>query len=474
MNVYLMIYTKKENSTARPTITGITPFSGTLRDSCSIINPFIGFDLGQNTTPTANYAYISDFSRYYFIENWTWERGIWWAEMAVDVLATWRTEIGDSTQYILRSADTWNGQIIDTLYPLTNHHSYAYELITNNWSGTGPGSGYYVIGIISGDTAAIGATAYYVFSPSNFRLFMQSLMSSVSYTNIDFTSGEISEEFFKSLFNPFQYIVSAMWVPMAPPMGAQVVSVPVGWWSISATASLLTGSYMYSNHTVTVPHHPLATTRGAYLNGAPFSRYALYYEPFGLMELDPNMLTNATSINVNIFIDAVTGVGECKVGALDSIDFCAVATAQVGVPVQLAQVSQDILGAGVSLVNGVSSIAGGLGSALTGNIVGGISGAISGAVSGIASAAESIVPHVSTSGANGSFGCFTQASFLLADFWGIANEDRTHRGRPLCSAAQVSTLDGYQLISDPSIAISGTDEENRRIKNYMATGFYWE
>ena len=145
MNVYLMTYAKKENSTARPALTGLTPFTGTLRSQCSIIHPSIGFDLGQNTQPTANYSYIPDFGRYYFIQNWTFDRGIWWADLMVDVLATWRSDIGSSTQYVLRSADTWNGQIIDTLYPVTNHHSYSYELITNNWTGTGPGSGCFNI-----------------------------------------------------------------------------------------------------------------------------------------------------------------------------------------------------------------------------------------------------------------------------------------------------------------------------------------
>ena len=141
MDVYLMQFKKKENSTLQPTI-NFQPFSGTLRESCSIINPSIGFDLGQNTTPVANYAYIPTFSRYYFIENWTWERGIWWAEMAVDVLASWRSDIGSSSNYVLRAAAASNGYVEDSYYPMTREHATAYTIIQTPWTYNRPGSGY--------------------------------------------------------------------------------------------------------------------------------------------------------------------------------------------------------------------------------------------------------------------------------------------------------------------------------------------
>ena len=53
-------------------------------------------------------------------------------------------------------------------------------------------------------------------------------------------------------------------------------------------------------------------------------------------------------------------------------------------------------------------------------------------------------------------------------------EDNADRGRPLCKMLVLSTIPGYQLIADPDIAIGGTSEENSQIKNYLASGYFYE
>lgn len=467
MDVYLMTFNKRENSTERPTLSGAT--SGTLRDNCSVMFPSIGFSWGQENTPiAANYAYIPEFSRYYFIKNWTWDSGIWWADMAVDVLASWKTEIGNSTQYVLRSAAYSNGDIIDDYYPITDRHTFQYELIVNTWTGRSPAQGWYVVGIINSDTNAVGTTSYYVFTPTQMRLFMAAMLSATSWTGVDFTLGEISEAFYKSLFNPFQYVVSAMWVPEEPPHSQFPIGViPFGWWTLTADAYILTNSYIAVNNTVTVPKHPQASIRGDYLNCAPFTRLKLMYEPFGCLELDATLFAKVNTCYISVLIDAITGVGRLSIGAGDSVDLDFIATAQVGVPVQLAQVSQDILGA-------ATDILGAVGGAVSGVSSKNYFGAASSVITGIASAAQSMVPRVSTKGMNGAYACFTQAAFLAADCYAVADNDVTHHGRPICAMYQLSQMSGYQLILNPDIKINGTSDENTLIKNYLSTGYYYE
>lgn len=476
MDVYLMQFKKRENSTLQPTIS-FQPFSGTLRESCSIINPSIGFDLGQNTTPIANYAYIPTFSRYYFIENWTWERGIWWAEMAVDVLASWRSDIGSSNNYVLRAAAASNGYVEDSYYPMTREHATAYSIIQTPWTYNRPGSGYYIVGIISNDINAIGAVAYYAFTALEFRGFMSAMLTTPNWTNVDFTSGEISEDFFKSIFNPFQYVVSAIWLPFAPDLSTQVTAIPFGWWSLSANAHLILNSTWIQDRVVSLPKHPQSAGRGAFLNGTPYTRMSLVFQPYGLIELDPNLYINATECTISVMVDVFTGIGTLTIkpggsGADNPLDV--LMTAQVGVPIQLAQVSSDYIGAVRGLAGGISGVAGGIGGALTGNIIGGITNTISSAITGIVDAAASMIPHVSSSGANGSFMPFVWGATLFCDFFKVVDEDRSHRGRPVCGVYQLSQLSGFQMILDPDISINGTDEECRRIKSYLATGYYWE
>lgn len=468
MVINMMTFNKRENSTARPNLDNASTLTGQLRDSCSIITPTIGLAGSQDRWPTGNYAYIPEFDRYYWITNWTWDAGIWWADMRVDVLASWRTTIGNSTQYVLRAAAGYNGDIIDSYYPMTAAHSFQYNLIVDTWDARSPGQGWYVVGIVSKAVNAIGATAYYVFTPAEFRTLMSAMLSSANWTQMDFTSGEISEAFFKSIFNPFQYVVSCMWLPLAPPMSAdEVTTIPLGWWDLSCNAHMLTGSYIVKNNTVAVPKHPKASARGAYLNCAPYTRLKLMYEPFGLVELDSTLFSKAANCYVSVLVDAVTGVGRLSVGAGESVDLDVVSNAQVGVPIQLAQISQDLVGAASK---GVGGIAGAVGNVVKGNI----GDAIMNAVTGIVDAAVSLMPHVSMAGMNGSFSGYTQAVFLAADCWDVVDDDRARRGRPLCGAYQLSGLAGYQMILDPDLRINGTDEENRQIKEYLMNGYFWE
>ena len=65
-----------------------------------------------------NYAYISDFGRYYFINDITYDKGIWVMTLNVDVLATYKTTIGSTSTYLLRSSYLYNPRIIDTVQEL--------------------------------------------------------------------------------------------------------------------------------------------------------------------------------------------------------------------------------------------------------------------------------------------------------------------------------------------------------------------
>ena len=56
----------------------------------------------------------------------------------------------------------------------------------------------------------------------------------------------------------------------------------------------------------------------------------------------------------------------------------------------------------------------------------------------------------------------------------LTNEDNEDRGRPLCEKVELSSIPGYQVIADPDLAIAGTSEENREIKNYLAGGYFYE
>lgn len=477
MDVVLYTFTKRRNSTARPT--GGTTYSGQLRESCSTSAPSIGFDFGQNSSPAQNnYAMIPAFDdRYYWIESWTWDAGLWWANMRVDVLASWKNTIGASTNYVLRAAADSNGEIVDTLYPATVEHYKADVDIVPEWFGIhGPEAGYYVIGVVNsaGYQSAVGATSYYALNPRQFRDFMYQMLSTTGWTGASFDANTglsldgLTESTFKALFNPFQYVVSCVWVPVNPPAGEAVSSIPLGWWSINASAYPVTAATKNYNFTVDLPRHP-QQARGAYLNSAPFTRLTINLNPFGSYPLDASKYQSGKA-RIYVTMDFVQGKGVLRVfdGVVDpGKDLDVYAVEQIGVPIQLAQVTQDIIGAG-------AAAGGGLLGTISNAIFGNVGGAIQSAASGVASAAQSLAPQVRTSGANGSWSSYGFASWIQGDFVLIVDEDNTELGRPLCERRQLSTLPGYQLIASPDVPARATAAELDEILSFLSSGYFYE
>ena len=137
--------TKDRNSTAIPSGGGWT-MDIRLKDGCSIIAPGVIFDFGLQGNPQEyNYLHIPDFGRYYWINDWTYDRGLWIAGCTVDALASWRDEIGASSQYIARAAAAFDGAISDSLYP-----SKTGPQIVNTELQPSPGSSYWTSNINSG------------------------------------------------------------------------------------------------------------------------------------------------------------------------------------------------------------------------------------------------------------------------------------------------------------------------------------
>ena len=237
IDVNFYTFNKKPNSTKQPEGTGTT-FPCNLIEPTSFTAPDIS--LAVSAKPVAyNYAYIPEFGRYYFVNDWTYSRGLWYASLAVDVLASFKSYIGEQSQYILRSAYRSNEKIIDTLYPTksgpSNVFTYSSDAGGGNPFVSNFSEGRYVVGIINGDIGAIGCVSYYVFTNSQFRAFCNVLMGTGSwmYEGIE----EIGEELTKVLFNPFQYVASCMWLPVSSvATGGSVSAISYGWWTLSAGA----------------------------------------------------------------------------------------------------------------------------------------------------------------------------------------------------------------------------------------------
>ena len=91
---------------------------GFIVNDTDLTHPSITFKFPTVSPTTWNYLHIPSFGRYYFINDWTVSGDFWTAHCTVDVLASFKSAIGESEQYVLRSSAENNPNLTDTMYPL--------------------------------------------------------------------------------------------------------------------------------------------------------------------------------------------------------------------------------------------------------------------------------------------------------------------------------------------------------------------
>lgn len=487
ITVNLLSFSKRENSTKVPSSAQISAgasFSCTLLDDTSLMNPT--FKLSIESNPIGyNYCYVSNFNRYYFITDISSHQNFWYVSCTCDVLASFKSTIGSQTHYVLRSASDSDGYLIDTLYPAkANEHILKY-IATNPLSWGNNTQHSYVLGIAGyapTSSKQVGSVTYYHMDEDALNAFIYYLMHDVSVWS-DISTAEYDPAVQEALLNPLQYVVSCKAFPIAPPSTSASTSIKFGYYE--ATISGKIGTVLV-NSVVTettsfasIPHHPEASTRGKYLNGAPFSDYVLRCGPWGDIPLDPAVLLDRTGegLTCSIRYDLIQGNGRLAVYPTTYPNMILYnGTAIVGVDINLTQVLRNPLDYAQSANNTGLGVLSGAFSLASGNI-GGFTSAVSSLYNGLADATRLKYPTVNSKGTNGSFLSFTDsdyAFYLIHKYYDVVEENNTELGRPLCKAKQINTLSGYILCQGADCQISGTQDEAQKINNYMNTGFFYE
>lgn len=459
-------FAKRTNSTKRPS--GGQEFGIDLKAPCNIIDPEI--KIATQSDPTGyNYCYLPTFSRYYWVKNWTYSDGLWNASLTVDTLASYRDQIGYSTEYVVRSSAKFDSSISDSLYPA----KATVQSVTNAFQGGFAetiSEGFFVIGFIAKTPNSIGAVTYVVMSPGNAKKLSSKLLTDVSYLSIDNT--EISDSLTKILFNPYQYIVNCNYFPFdIAELTAHlplVSSVDVGWWSIDIPCWILgaDNNNLTKSVRVGIPKHPQAASRGGYCNASPYTDYTIFLQPFGVIPLDASKLWGAATLSIQYTVDLFTGDSILRMFT-DTNQLVHETTAKLGVPIQLSNITFDVPSGGGMLQTGIAAAFGGLQAALTG-------GSFSDVGNGILNAAQATNADVASKGATGSTIAFDSVPYMVARFKILVDDNNEDHGRPLCKRVQLSTIPGFIMVDDPDIALNATAEEIDSVKSYLKNGFFYE
>lgn len=513
MNITFYQFAKRTNSTKIVNVTGTT-YDCQLKAETDMINPSLlinGVPAAWN--PIWNYCYIPAFSRYYFINNWRWRNGVWECDCTVDVLASWKTQIGAKEEYILRTNSTnglvFNENVSDTVYPtLCDFSKNAVEVASPFASSIT--SGCYIIGCITGadftpqPDETVGAITYYVMTPTELENLKYQLLTDENMVTMGITDtlgqmlvNDVSKEVLKTMYNPYQYVVSCMWFPF----GANAITdktyktaIRLGWWSYTVTAYAITAQVLSSfvEDIGSLHGHPQALNRGNYLNYEPYTKTTLIGR-FGTMAVDTHYFANGETLRIYYQIDLVEGTALMKLVARTATPSETLITTrvfQIGVPIQLAQVGVDYMGQAMASVQGsmgaLSGIIGGATSggnlgaaagpygAAAGAVVGAATGAVNSLLNGVYNTTAASMPQMETSGANGSFLLPFQKTTLLQLYYYIADEDIEHRGRPVYRKKTINTLSGYVLCAEGDIDFACLETEKAMISAYLTSGFFYE
>lgn len=534
-DVYLLTFSKNHRSTSQPTIApGTNPTQCKLKSPCSVLKPVLEIKISpanQSSWVAANYAYIPDFSRYYFITSTVLNGNIVELSLVVDHLASWKSAITGSTQYVLRSSSSYNGTIKDSRYPIkavNPDHSGTYGTqIANPFQPSGLNTlGCFVVGIIH-KGSPFGTVSYYAMSQLVFLNFMLKLFNLPTFWQ---DGQDLADGLKKAITDPMQYVVSAIWYPYSVNdfvnrnLVTETYDVTVGYDTFTLGAKAYAFNTMLNIEftnliTLTIPDHPQAAARGSYMNFEPFSRYYLSFYPFcNLVELDSTQVGGKGTVYCVYTIDLRTGKGICSVcteyNGSSYADWTPrspirVFEAQVGVPVPVATIHTEIPSIGEYLTN--LAIAGAdyfggfnqIGKVMAASIeestgVGNIPPEGTSAYkayqravaqSKTGSAAEPVsmgdmskiisnaLAMKSTCESLGTQGTMSMFSRMPVAAWGnffyAADDNNNKYGRPLCFSTTLSTLSGFVQCDQPYITGAGmTLQEQFDIERDLAEGIY--
>ena len=503
MNVLLYNFSKRKNSTKQPDPTTATTISCQLKETTSVISPVLQFNPATTGFSTPfnpsqfNYAHLPLFSRYYFITDWVWLNGLWECQLAVDVLASYKLPIGALSEYVVRSSAAKNGEIIDNLYPATCEIRTSNTLISTPFVRS-YGGGYYIIGIISNDSAsAQGAVSYYQMTAGQVATLKSYMMSESFLSEQGLTAQDVVEvlpkELLKTLYNPFQYIASCEWFPLAASAidGAFKSldnNIQFGWWRPASNVSGYKVSssvpvYHYTDR-ISVNGHPQRFDRGVYLDHTPYTQRTLYFEPFGSIPLNDESLIGGDFLRVEIDVDCVLGdavmslyhdrpVGD---GTYTNMGLIYRSGTKVSIPIQLAQTTIDIEAMPMAAaVNGGGQLASGImGMVKNGFSFSALGDTFNSALGAVADTAANPVGQLQTSGSNGSLARFAQNSYYVCQYRIVVDDDNSQKGSPLCEVRRLNTLGGYMVIDTPDVNISALDPERVQIIGFLSGGFFYE
>ena len=124
-----------ENNKVTKSITQLYSLTGYLRDDCSIIDPVISVEnISAANLVKTNYAYISEFGRYYYINNIICKGKLFELHMHVDVLQSFGTSRLNCNAVVARQQSKYNLYLQDGVFKTYADNHYQIKQFSNGFN----------------------------------------------------------------------------------------------------------------------------------------------------------------------------------------------------------------------------------------------------------------------------------------------------------------------------------------------------
>lgn len=499
MEIRVGTFLKEINSTKQidvstPTTQGFTNIEVQLKAPSSILSPVIRID-DSVYNPAWNYCYIYLWNRFYFLHDAVIVNGgIWEVQLAVDVLASWKSYVLNSTAYVSRSASNYSNYLPDSTW---SHNSDIYYTTQEITVPDLSDEGTFVLFVSSDDQSlnpdSIPALSVYEVTALQLKRICSYLFSSTFFNAAKGTMDTTTEALAQMVFNPFQYVVKCMWFPFTPePFTAEnTKTIHFGWWEADSNCvgSLISVHTWSTSFTFTLGSYNDWTDR----DGA-WTKNLLYVPGFGQLEISPQF--QGQTLTCNIVCDLTTGEASLFIWSdrNGNNELIQTATGKLGADIQLTSLYEDIIqdlgsnlagtatkaisGAVVSASSSLKRVWQGVKDVFSGNgtlkdIVSNVSEVASSAVVGAQSA---IQPTCSTIGANGTRSIIEENNTAIYTCIKYTRYEDIHtRLGGVCNKIlQLSTLSGYTEVINPKVDAPCTSGETTMLNAFMSGGFYIE
>lgn len=473
MFVKMYNFSKRENSTKQPTDADIT-ISGEVcfKHTTSLLTPTIIWAVGHednvegDDTRTddekamvTNYCYMN--GKYYYVTDVRRvNRNHIEFDCRIDVLATYKEDILDTTAYVEFSdshgrSDIYDNRVVVTCQTEIEKLNDTDVAVLAGFSNDSEGS--VIMNVVSDvePTKGMGANTSWILTTDQLRAFSNELNK----------PDGILQSLREAWTNPTEAVISIIWLPIPvstlKSYGADNLSEAICLHVGSYAATAITPLRVTSSFPISITY-PIEIPNNTDVNftDVNYKVMTLYLPYVGVVDIPSNLYYGIKYIEVKLSIDVLTGDMMYLIYADKAIIASYSSNCAVNIPISSNNydITPALTGVTMSLTGNpyaIPMLAGGISQMMSQGINTQIKGGIGSKVNNYSML---------------DIQCVTRKSVLSEDI----TSQKTIRGLPLYQTVRLANLTGYVETSKASVSINGTLSETQLINNYLNGGIYIE